>query len=786
MWGVIVSMVGVVWLSAGSTAAAMQGTGPAVVQATGRVEGRVSDPTGAGLPGAHVELVAPDHPPQSTSTGVDGHYRIDGLPVGIWDLRVSLPGFTTVRRPRVMVAAGATRTASFTLYVSASTAVLVTARDTFRQLADADAQDALVGLADAASTGIVTPFELNERARRRPAEVLEAVPGLVVSQHSGEGKANQYYVRGFNVDHGTDLSMSVAGMPVNLPTHAHGQGYADLNFLIPELVGGMQYRKGVQASEAGDFSAAGTIRISYLNVLDRPMARLETGAFGYGRALAAVSPRAGRGTLLVAAEGLVHDGPWERPDAMRRANGVVRYSQGTTTSGWSVTALAYRAQWFGTDQIPRRAVDAGRLGRFGTLDRTSGGVTHRAGGVAEWQSASARGVRRVEAFGFHYGLDLYSNFTYGLDDPDRGDQFEQRDARMVGGLRVSQLRRVTLVGRESTVAVGTELRHDHIGTVGLYRTVARRRVSTVREDAVRQTSGAAYLQLDTQWSPFVRTSAGVRADLYRWHVRAGDPVNGGTVTDGLVNPKLSVALGPWRRTEVYAGLGGGFHSNDGRGATLRRDPVTGEDADPVDPLVRARGAEIGVRTLALPGLHTTLTLWGLGLGSELVFVGDAGTTTASRPSRRVGLEWDADYRVSTAVSLEASAAWSRARFTDAAPEGSRVPGAIEGVAMAGVRVSPSGPWSGSLRWRFFGPRPLIEDNAVRSRPSNLVNGEVGYRFSPRLRLKADVLNVFNSRSSDIDYFYRSRLPGEPAEGVDGVHFHPVEPTTLRVSLLFGF
>lgn len=767
-------------------ASALEASVLQTVENTGRLAGRVTDPTGAGLPGAHVEVAARGETTRETTTDADGHFDVPGLRAGRWELRVSLPGFTTVRRQAIAVTPVALQRADVTLYVAATASVLVTARDTFRRLDAVDAQDDLMGMADAASTGIVTPFELNERARRRPAEVLEAVPGLVVSQHSGEGKANQYYVRGFNVDHGTDLSISVVGMPVNMPTHAHGQGYADLNFLIPELIGGLQYRKGVQAAEAGDFSAAGTIRISYLNVLDRPLARLETGAFGYGRAVAAASPRVAGGTLLLAGEGLVHDGPWERPDAMRRVNGVVRYSRGTTRSGLSVTALAYRAQWFGTDQIPRRAVDAGLLDRYGTLDPTSGGATHRVGGIGEWQAASPNGVTRVEAYGLHYGLDLFSNFTYGLDDPARGDQFEQRDARIVGGGRASHARRASVAGRESTLTIGTEMRHDQIGTIGLYRTVARQRLSTIREDGVRQTSAATYLQADTQWTPVLRTSVGVRADVYRWDVRAGDPENAGRRTEAIVNPKLSVALGPWRRTEFYAGLGGGFHSNDGRGATLRRDPVSGEPAEPVDPLVRARGTEVGLRSLALRGLHTTFTVWGLGLGSELLFIGDAGTTSASRPSRRIGLEWDADYRASSSVSVEASVAWSRARFTDGAPEGDRVPGAIEGVAMAGLRVTPSGPWSGSVRWRSFGPRPLREDNGVRSRPSNLVNAEIGYRLSRRARVKADVLNVFNSRSSDIDYLYRSRLTGEPADGVEGVHFHPVEPTTLRLSLVLDF
>ena len=754
-------------------------------QAGGRVQGQVLDTNGEPLPGVLVEVEA-DATQLAARTDGDGRYAIAALPAASYEVRFSLTSFVTVLRRGVAVSPGVTVTENATLFVAATTSVVVSGRRTFRDLSTVSIQDELVGVADAASTGVVTPAELNERARRRPAEALESVPGMVVSQHSGEGKANQSYLRGFNIDHGTDLSLSVAGMPVNLPTHGHGQGYADMNFLIPELVSGIQYRKGTYAAESGDFSAAGTIRVSYLNVLDAPVARVEGGTYGYGRLFAAASPKLGNGTLLVAGEVTGNDGPWERPDEMRRWNGVARYSQGNATSGLSVTALAYDAEWNSSDQIPRRAVDDGTLSRFGYLDRTNGGETHRVGGMAEWQRTTTSGVTRVEGYAFNYGLTLFSNFTYFLDDGENGDQFEQRDDRFVFGGRASRSWTATVFGRRSLVTFGGEARRDAIDAVGLYRTASRQRLSTVREDGVGQTSGAAYAELQTQWSSVFRSTIGLRGDAYRWNVEAGDPVNGGIRTDGIVNPKVSLAFGPWRRTEIYADAGGGFHSNDGRGSTIRRDPVSGDPVEQVDPLVRARGVEGGLRTMALPRLHTTLSVWGLWIDSELLFIGDAGTTEASRPSRRVGIEWDADYRVAPWLSLDGSIAYSQARFTDAAPEGDRVPGAIEGVVSAGVTVAPIDRWSGSLRMRYFGPRPLTEDNTVRSRSSTVFSAEAGYQLNRIFRIKADVLNLFDSKSADIEYFYTSRLPGEPEGGIDGFHFHPVEPFTLRFAVVATF
>jgi TonB dependent receptor/Carboxypeptidase regulatory-like domain/TonB-dependent Receptor Plug Domain len=774
----VITAVAIVVVSAGSARTAHAQT--TVLQ------GRVSDATGQPLPQVTVTAKPPAGDAVHTHAADDGRYRLEGLAAGTYEVSFSMTGFATTVLRAVAVPEGRSTTLDASLYLSASASVVVLGRSTFRDLSSVSSAEELIGVAESATSGVITPGDLDERSRRRPGEALERVPGVIVSQHSGEGKANQYYIRGFNIDHGTDLALSVSGMPVNLPTHGHGQGYADLSFLLPELVGSIQYRKGPYFADEGDFSAAGSMRIKYVNVLERPIGRLEVGHDGYVRGLFAASPRVGRGHLLIAAETTATDGPWSHPDDYRRWNGMVRFSQGTATSGFSLTGLFYDGTWNSTDQIPRRAVESGRLGRFDAVDPTGGGRSHRAGGIVEWQRTGATNQTRVEGYGFDYGLSLYSNFTYALDDPEQGDQFEQRDERAVLGARVSHLWSGHLAGIHSEVAVGAEVRHDDIGAVGLYRTRARQRLSTTREDAVGQTSGALHGQLTSRWTESFRTILGVRADRYRFDVRAGDPANGGTASDGITNPKFGAVFGPWRRTELYVNAGGGFHSNDGRGATIRRDPVTGDPVDPVDPLVRAKGAEIGLRTLAIDRLHTSIAAWGLWLDSELLFIGDAGTTGASRPSRRRGFEWSADYAPRRWLSLDSSVAWSWARFTDADPAGNRIPGAVEGVAAAGATVTPNDRWSGRVQWRYFGPRPLVEDDSVRSDASSLVNAEVGYRVAGPWRVKVDLLNLFDAQDSDVDYYYTSRLPGEPAGGVDDVHFHPVEPFTVRVALVASF
>jgi outer membrane receptor protein involved in Fe transport len=754
---------------------------------TGRLEGRVRDESGGALAGVTIDLQAVAGAFERTAVSdAAGAFSLSGLPAGAYGVDLRLPSFATSVR-RVEIPSGGVALLEVTLRVALNADVLVTDRRTFRSLTDLEEPvNGLLGLAEAGSTGVVTAEQIEKRPVFRSGEIFESVPGVVVSQHSGEGKANQYYVRGFNIDHGTDLATFVAGTPINMPTHAHGQGYSDNNFLIPELISGVQYQKGTYSAEEGDFSAAGAINVNYLNVVDQRLIKLEGGADRFGRVLFAASSRVGRGHLLYAGEAHHSDGPWVRGDNYRKLNGVLRFSQGDQTNGLSLTAMAYAGRWNSTDQVPRRAVSSGLIDRYGLIDPTDGGETHRYTLAGEWRKSTRAGLTVVKAYALDYGLDLFSNFTYYLDDPERGDQFEQKDDRKVFGLSARQRFLSRWFGRDTESVAGFQGRLDHIPTVGLYHTEARQRLETTREDRVDQASGSLYFQSSIQWSPRLRTVAGLRGDLYRFDVASDEPSNSGVRTASLASPKLSVIAGPFRNAELYANWGWGFHSNDARGAVQTRDPKTGEPVAPVDPLVRAKGAELGVRTVAAGKFHTTVAFWGLDIASELLFVGDAGTTEATRPSRRTGIEWSSAYAPTGWLSVDADLAYSRTRFRDDDPAGDRIPGAVEGVASAGLTAAGEGPLSGALRLRYFGPRPLVEDNSVRSKASTTLNARLTYRLAARYRLSLDVFNLTDAEVSDIDYYYASRLPGESAEGIEDVHTHPLEPFTVRASLSVTF
>ncbi len=634
---------------------------------------------------------------------------------------------------------------------------------------------------EAASQGSITARSLSARPQLRAADVLESVPGLVVTQHSGDGKANQYFLRGFNLDHGTDFATWVAGMPVNQPTHAHGQGYTDLNFLIPELIDRIDYRKGPYRAEDGDFASAGSARISLRDALAQPFAQIGLGAWGHRRAVLAGSGSPQPDSRLLGALELQRDdGPWDNPQGLRRVNGLLSWSAGHAGQGARVMAMAYQSRWQATDQVPQRALDAGLIGRFGAIDPSDSGDAQRQSLSAQWWRADDAGSLQGSVYLIRSRLNLFSNFTYALDDPVNGDQSLQRDERLTAGVQLARVWSAQLMGLPARHALGVQWREDRI-RVGLFDTLLRETLATVRDDRVRQRGLGVYGESRVEWLPWLRTTAGLRADHGDWRVDASLPQNGGHAATARVSPRLSAALGPWAHTEFFAHWGRGFHSNDGRGVTMRVDPQTGASVAPVGALVPTTGREIGLRAQWLPGWRTTLAVWQLRIGSELVFVGDAGITEPSRPSTREGVEWGQRWQPRPWLVLEADLAWSRARFDAEGDAGTHVPGSVSRVGSASVSVRELGPWSASLQWRHIGPRPLTEDGSQRAAGVSLVNTRLSWRLDRRIEWVLDGFNLANRQANDIEYQYVSRLRGEAA-AVDDRHLHPMAPRTWRLGL----
>ncbi len=645
-------------------------------------------------------------------------------------------------------------------------------------------RNSVLGEAGTANEGVVTQQQLDARTVYRPGELLEAVPGLIVSQHSGEGKANQFYLRGFNLDHGTDLRTTIDGMLVNQRSHSHGQGWTDVNFLIPELASLLDYRKGPFYAAEGDFSSAGAVNVKYANSLDQGIASFGVGQNGYARTLLVDSPKWRDGTVLYALELMHNNGPFTVGDNYRKRNGVLRYSEGSEGNGFNVTLMGYSAKWHATDQIPLRAVQAGTLGRFDAIDQTDGGESSRYSVSGAWRQSTGSTTSQVNAYLVRSRLDLFSNFTYFLDSAANGDQFAQPDRRTTAGINASHSWAAKLLGRTTENTIGVQFQNDNINN-GLYSSVARQIISTTRADRVVERSLGLYFDNTTQWTEKFRSVAGARVDTFSFNVNSNNPVNSGNTSATKVSPKLNLIFGPWSKTEFYASNGLGFHSNDARGTTLTQDPKTGNPADKVPPLVRSKGLELGVRSELITGLQSALSVYRLDFDSELTFQGDAGTTRAGRASRRTGFEFSNYYKPYRWLTVDADIAFAKARFRNDDPIGNRVPGAVEGVASVALAVDGLGPYFGALQMRYFGPRPLLENNSVRSNSTATLNGRIGYKFNPKLKLEFEGFNLTNRRDSAIDYYYPSRLQGEAA-AVSDIHFHPIETRSFRLTLVANF
>lgn len=623
-----------------------------------------------------------------------------------------------------------------------------------------------IGRAASASQGTVFYGRFTDRPILRPGEVAEVVPGLVVTQHSGSGKANQFFLRGFNLDHGTDFSVSFNGVPLNLRSHAHGQGYLDLNTITPELLERIDYRKGTYYADVGDFSAAGSVAFNSFGAAPDSFAEIRTGAYNYYRLLGVQSISDGS---YIAADLTADDGPWRTPERLRKMNLYGQFAVGT----WTVTALAYANEWTATDQIPKRAVDAGTLPRFGTIDPTDGGRTSRYIVTARNTTQTAWDtVLYVQK----YDLKLWSNFTYFLDNPIQGDQFEQADDRWIGGGSVSK---TWMTSSPWQFSAGADFRDDLIGGVGLYQTQARNRIGTVRSDRVNQYSGALWAQGTAEYGS-IRTTLGARLEGMGANVTSANPLNSGAATDAIFAPKASVAWRAASNLEFYANVGRGYHSNDARGATARVEPLSGMPVDRVNLLAPATGGELGVRYEGETARLSLAAFW-LKLDSELVYVGDAGVTEASSGSRRFGGEASLTWRPISRIEIDISGAATNARYAGNPVGGNRIPNAIGFMLSGGISALITDDLTATMTIRSIGPAPLIEDGSQMSKQSTLANFLLRYRMG-RYTITGEILNLFDSKANDIQYFYASRLPGEPADGVEDDHFHPAVPRIWRLGL----
>lgn len=638
----------------------------------------------------------------------------------------------------------------------------------------------LLGSADSSSQGVVGYADFSTRPLARVGELVEVVPGMIATQHSGPGKANQYFLRGFNLDHGSDFSTFFDGMPVNFRTHAHAQGYMDLNFIIPEVIERIDFKKGPYFANTGDFSLAGTSSMKTYDSLERGFVEVTAGSGDEIRLVAADSVNTELGSLLYALEHQQTNGMFVLDQDVRKYNGLLKYTGEIAGIPSQLTLTAYDSEWISTNQVPQRALTSGQIDRFGFIDPDLGGQSHR-------YSLSGRfelGEWDLTAYASAYYMSLINNPTYSLNDPINGDEFEQEDERVLFGGSLVRQSRFEIMGLKAAGLFGAEVRVDDVQELNLFNTRSRLRYGSVREDSARELSLSTYAESEFALSENLRLTIGLRADYIRFDVEALRAENSGTESDALLQPKFGLAYRLSDSLELYANYGHGFHSNDVRAAVNRIDPVTGEDTEAQDILVEGRGGEIGFRYDNLKGFNISLTAFELATDSELVFVGDAGTTEPSDPTRRSGVELNAFYSISERLVIDLSAARARGHFRGLPDGANSITDAHENVAAAGLTYVGTQGVTASLRVRYFGDAALTEDESVMKENSTLINAGVSYSAGA-WEMGIDVLNLLDAEDDDIAYFFESRLPGE-VEAMEDIHFHPSNPRVIRAMLRYSF
>lgn len=657
----------------------------------------------------------------------------------------------------------------------------------------------LIGTTGSASQGEISQAQLEYRPISRNGELMEVIPGALANQHSGSGKANQYFLRGFNLDHGTDFTTYIDGIPMNMPTHAHGQGYMDINSVIPELVKKIEYGKGPYYAEVGDFSSAGYSKIFSMDKLPEAILKFTGGEFGYYRTLAANSSKVGSGDLLYAGEFNFYNGVWQQPEDSKKFNGMLRYTLDQGDWGLSVNGKVYTNGWTATNQIPQALIDNGTLGLYGTMDRSDGGKTNRYSFSTDLWNKSDNWKNNANIYALYYDVNLFSNNTGYVDNGINGDQLHQFEHRVQTGSNIEHTRYNKLLGFDMDNTLGIQFRHDEIMGLGLDHTVSRQYLSTVSNSSVSETTGGVYLKNQTYWHEKVRTITGLRGDFINNVVVVHDTAmhnpnvnsaNSGNQGQAMVSPKLSLIIGPWFNTEYFINTGFGYHSNDARGTTLQLDPNTGTTLDSnstrISPMAQSRGIETGIRSNFIKDLNSTLAFWWLESNQELVFTGDAGTTQVKGKSHRYGVEITNYYKPTHWLTLDADFALTSARYvtTPVGETNNYIPNSVGRVISTGATlVAPNGLFS-TIRLRHFSDMPLDSSGTFWSGSTSVVNLGAGYK-QKKYKLEIDLFNIFNSTANDIAYAYQYAYPAGTSSQT-GIMKHPVEPSMVRATVTINF
>ncbi len=725
----------------------------------GIITGKVLDENKESLAGAHIYL-------KDTSIGAiangNGQFRLKDIPAGRYILGVSFIGYETLSQS---IEVDEKSTSSLELGMTPG---------------DVQLADLVVSASAEQPMNTLSPIDIKLRPTNTSQDILRMVPGLFIAQHAGGGKAEQIFLRGFDIDHGTDLSLEVDGLPVNMPSHAHGQGYSDLHFVIPEMINYVNFDKGPYYANKGDFTTAGFVDFQTKNVLEENFVKLEGGQFGTFRTVAGVnlfSPKNAKTQGYIGTEFFRSDGFVESSQNFKRFNITSKISMRLKNED-NVTygASFFSSRWDASGQIPTRAVENGMITRFGSIDNTEGGETNRANLTLKYVHSFSNGAYLTQqAYAVRYDFNLYSNFTFYLNDPLNGDQINQKESRMIYGYKANYLTENRFLRKDLTTDIGVGFRLDDVSDISLSNTVKREFLNSIQRGKVSEANGNAYinetLKLSDKWS----INAALRFDYFNFRYKDLLENTNKLTGKAIVSPKLNISYQLNTNTQLYVRTGFGFHSNDAR-------VVTQQNGKEILP--RAYGLDLGLNTKITDRLFLHAALWGLDLDQEFVYVGDEGIVEPSGKTRRAGLDFSLRCEVLPWLFLDGDLNVTNPKSKEE-PEGQDyIPLAPTISSIGGLSFKMKNGFNGTLRYRYIGDRAANEDNSVIAKGYFLADAVVNYT-QRKFEVGLSAENIFDADWNEAQFDTESRLVDE-TESVSEIHFTPGTPLFLKLKVSFFF
>jgi len=627
----------------------------------------------------------------------------------------------------------------------------------------------------------ITRLDLNVTPVNSSQEVLRKVPGLFIGQHAGGGKAEQIFLRGFDVDHGTDVAIGVDGMPVNMVSHAHGQGYSDLHFVIPETVNKIDFGKGAYYASEGDFNTAGYVNFKTKDYIDESSVSLSLGQFNTLRTVGLFDllGNTKNQNAYMAMEYIATDGPFDSPQNFNRLNLFGKYVMYSPENDkLTLTASHFTSRWDASGQIPQREVDNGNITRFGAIDDTEGGETSRTNLNLTYDKYITHNTTlKANAYYSQYAFELYSNFTFFLEDPVNGDQIKQKEDRQIFGANAALNYTSFLGSTELNLTSGFGLRHDIINDVELSRTLNRTTtLENIQLGDINQTNIDAFVKADFEFGKF-RIAPALRLDYFKFMYNDALQTNYETKseTKTIVSPKLNFYYNAKDNLQLYLKSGLGFHSNDARLVVANNGK---------DILPRSYGTDLGTIWKPFPKLVVNSALWYLFLEQEFVYVGDAGIVEPSGKTRRYGLDLGLRYQINDWLFLDSDATYTHARSIDE-PEGEDyIPLAPDFTFTGGLSIDDLNGFSGGLRFRYLNDRPANEDNSIVAEGYTVADFNLNYRMK-NITLGVMVENLFDVDWNETQFATESRLQNE-VDSVEEIHFTPGTPFFIKGIVTYNF